>query len=414
MTEKPPAPPALSLGHEFKRHPLGRDYCTKTHTHSPAVRGHGISIPADRRYCGQPRSAHRAEPPTKCGCEFIRATSPTQRSKVDQTNCKLHGGNVLAEPPTAESASRFDSPVSSLSLQILTGIEAAEPSRESVPLGAADVDAFEISFLALIRSVESNCFNAANAVIRGEESGYAADNDALADAFWEAVELRLREQARRIAQLEQITGKSVVEVARQYQAICNATDRKLEIAKEWGAEQQALCDAARRELADANQRAEQTRAGSPRLSDASKHAADCLCGCHTGDVTHTFNADCQRTLMDAAKLEGAQERDAWWTSRGHRDGKGGCFYGAPPTTITAALHQGKLEGVQAEREKAARMRALLVRCERALPTFTANVDPQRLARTLPGLAAWGELGREIRVELGILAPDEPKESNPKP
>lgn len=44
--------------HKFRRHPKGADWCTASFILRPTVEGIGLSISAEMRYCGQPRSMH--------------------------------------------------------------------------------------------------------------------------------------------------------------------------------------------------------------------------------------------------------------------------------------------------------------------------------------------------------------------
>lgn len=76
------------------------------------------------------------------------------------------------------------------------------------------------------------------------------------------------------------------------------------------------------------------------------------------------------------RAEGRAERDQWWEKRGHKDGKGGCFYQQPPDTITAALHQGKKAGL----ERAAEI--MCGRCGQRSPIdvkFTCSIAGTHLA-----------------------------------
>jgi hypothetical protein len=46
------------IQHKYKRHPMGRDFCTRSILVSRAVYAKGLTLPADRRYCGAPAFLH--------------------------------------------------------------------------------------------------------------------------------------------------------------------------------------------------------------------------------------------------------------------------------------------------------------------------------------------------------------------
>lgn len=50
-----------AIRHKFKRHPLGRDFCTKSILVSRAVYRKGLTLPEERRYCGEPAASHEAK-----------------------------------------------------------------------------------------------------------------------------------------------------------------------------------------------------------------------------------------------------------------------------------------------------------------------------------------------------------------